>query len=168
MLNVKLESTLNDQLHSELYSAHLYLSMAAYFESENLGGFAHWMRVQYREELSHAMRLFDYINNRNGRVVVPAIEQPPTEFASAQAAMEKTLEHERGVTAKLENLYREAQAQNDYATHVMLEWFIEEQVEEEKSAGEIVEKLQRIGDDVTGLLILDARLAERTADDRTG
>ena len=164
MLNPKLEAALNNQLHNELYSAHLYLSMAAYFESENLKGFAHWMRVQYSEEVSHAMRLFDYINDRNGRVVLRAIDQPPAEFESVQAVIEQTLEHERHVTAMIEDLYREAQAQKDYATHVLLEWFIEEQVEEEKSALELVENLRRIGDDGTGLLFLDARLAERKAE----
>ena len=164
MLNADLESALNNQLNSELYSAHLYLSMAAYFESENLNGFAHWMRVQHQEEVSHAMRLFGYINDRNGRVVVQTVEQPPIEFESVVAAMEMTLEHEREVTRMIENLYREAQAQKDYATHVLLEWFIEEQVEEEKSAVEIVEHLKLIGDDGTGLLILDGRLAERSSD----
>ena len=164
MLNATLENALNDQLNSELYSAHLYLSMAAYFETENLSGFAHWMKVQHQEEISHAMRLFDYINDRNGRVVVQAIAQPPAEFESVQAVMESTLEHERAVTAMIEDLYREAQAQKDYATHVLLEWFIEEQVEEEKSALEVVEHLKLVGDDGTGLLILDGRLAERSAD----
>ncbi len=168
MLSAKLEATLNDQLNSELYSAHLYLSMAAYFESENLRGFAHWMRVQYQEETSHAMRIFDYINDRGGRVVVQAVSQPPAEFESVQAVMEKTLEHEREVTAMIEDLYREAQAERDYATHVLLEWFIEEQVEEEKSAVEIVENLRLIGGDGTGLLILDARLAERANGDAAG
>ena len=164
MLNATLEKALNDQLTSELYSAHLYLSMAAYFESENLNGFAHWMKVQHQEEISHAMRIFDYINDRDGRVVVQAIPQPPAEFESVQAIMESTLEHERAVTAMIEDLYREAQAQKDYATHVLLEWFIAEQVEEEKSALEVVEHLKLIGDDGTGLLILDGRLAERSAD----
>ena len=163
MLNAELESALNDQLNSELYSGHLYLSMAAYFEAENLNGFAHWMRVQHQEEISHAMKLFDYINDRNGRVVVQTIEQPPVEFESVHAAMEMTLEHEREVTRMIEDLYREAQAQKDYATHVLLEWFIEEQVEEEKSAVEVVENLKLIGDDGTGLLILDARMAERSS-----
>lgn len=164
MLNADLENALNDQLNSELYSAHLYLSMASYFETENLNGFAHWMREQHKEEVSHAMRLFDYINDRNGRVVVQAIEQPPIEFESVLSAMEMTLEHEREVTRMIEDLYREAQSQKDYATHVLLEWFIEEQVEEEKSAVEIVEHLKLIGDDGTGLLILDGRMAERSSE----
>ena len=165
MLNATLENALNDQMNNELYSAHMYLSMAAHFESVNLRGFAHWMRLQHQEETSHAMRLFDYINDRNGRAVVQAIEQPPTEFESVLSVMEMTLEHERRVTAMIEDLYREAQAQKDYATHVLLEWFIEEQVEEEKSVDEIIDDLKLIDGDGTGLLILDGRLGERTADE---
>ncbi len=165
MLNDTLEKALNNQLNSELYSAHLYLSMAAYFETETLPGFAHWMKVQHQEELDHAMRIFEYLNDRNGRVVLQSIDQPPTAFESALDVMEMALEHEKIVTRMIENLYREAQAREDYATHVLLEWFIEEQVEEEKAALDIVEHLKRIGDDGTGLLILDARLASRTEDE---
>jgi len=164
MLNPQLEKAINNQLNSELYSANLYLSMAAYFESINLKGFANWMRVQSQEEVSHAMRLFDHINDRNGRVVVQAVDQPPAEFESVQAVMELTLEHERKITAMIEDLYGEAEAQKDYATKVMLDWFIQEQVEEEKSALEIVEQLRRIGDTGTGLLFLDSQLAGRSAE----
>jgi len=165
MLNAQLENALNEQMNSELYSAHLYLSMAAYFETETLPGFAHWMRIQHSEEVSHALRIFDYINDRDGRAVINAIAQPPTEFESVQSAMEMAYDHERAVTAMIEDLYRVAQEHKDYATHVLLEWFIEEQVEEEKSALDIVDYLKRIGDDGTGLLILDGRLADRTADE---
>ena len=165
MLNATLESALNDQMNAELYSVHLYLSMAAHFESENLRGFANWMRIQHQEETSHALRIFDYINDRNGRAVVQSIDQPPTEFESVLGVMEMTLEHERHVTAMIEDLYREAQAQKDYATHVLLEWFIEEQVEEEKAVDEIIDDLKLIDGDGTGLLILDGRLAERTAEE---
>ena len=165
MLNAQLENALNEQMNSELYSAHLYLSMAAYFETETLPGFAHWMRIQHSEEVSHALRIFDYINDRDGRAVINAIAQPPTEFESVQSAMEMAYDHERAVTAMIEDLYRVAQEHKDYATHVLLEWFIEEQVEEEKSALDIVDYLKRIGDDGTGILILDARLGDRTADE---
>ena len=168
MLSSRLQDAINDQLNSELYSAHLYLSMAAYFEAEHLRGFAHWMRMQHDEEVSHAMRLFDYIVDRNGRAVMQAIGQPPTEFESVRSVIEMTLEHEREVTAMIEELYREADSENDYATQVLLEWFIEEQVEEEKSVTEIVDHLKLVGDDGTGLLILDSRLAARTAEPATG
>ncbi len=165
MLNAQLENALNEQMNSELYSAHLYLSMAAYFETETLPGFAHWMRIQHQEEVSHGLRIFDYINDRDGRAVINSIAQPPTEFESVQSAMEMALDHERSVTAMIEDLYRVAQEHKDYATHVLLEWFIEEQVEEEKSALDIVDQLKRIGNDGTGLLILDGRLADRTAEE---
>ncbi len=165
MLNAQLQNALNEQMNSELYSAHLYLSMAAYFETETLPGFAHWMRIQHQEEVSHGLRIFDYINDRDGRAVINSIAQPPTEFESVQSAMEMALDHERSVTAMIEDLYRVAQEHKDYATHVLLEWFIEEQVEEEKSARDIVDYLKYIGDDGTGLLILDGRLADRTAEE---
>ncbi len=165
MLSKNLEKSLNSQLNSELYSAHLYLSMAAYFETETLPGFAHWMRIQQSEEIDHAMRIFDYLNARNGRAVLESIDQPPTEFESVLEVLEMALEHEKIVTRMIEDLYRDARAQEDFATHVLLEWFIDEQVEEEKSAQDIVEHLKRIGDDGTGLLILDARLGSRTAEE---
>ena len=165
MLSKKLEKSLNSQLNSELYSAHLYLSMAAYFEKETLPGFAHWMRIQHQEEIDHALRIFDYLNARNGRAVLQSIDQPPSEFESVLDVMEMALEHERIVTRMIEDLYRDAREKEDYATHVLLEWFIEEQVEEEKSALDIVEHLKRIGDDGTGLLILDARIASRTTEE---
>ena len=163
MLSAKLQDAINDQLNQELYSAHLYLSMSAYFEAQHLRGFAHWMRLQHDEEVAHAMRLFDYLVNRNGRAVMQAIGQPPTEFESVRSVIQMTLEHEREVTAMIEDLYRQAGAENDYATEVLLEWFIEEQVEEEKSVTEIVDHLNIVGNDGTGLLILDSRLAERAA-----
>ena len=165
MLSNKLEKALNNQLNSELYSAHLYLSMAAYFEAETLPGFAHWMKIQHQEEIDHAMRIFEYLNARDSRVILQSIDQPPTEFESIPDAMTMALEHERIVTRMIEDLYREARVEEDYATHVLLEWFIEEQVEEEKSALEIVEHLKRIGDDGTGLLIMDERLGARTEEE---
>lgn len=165
MINKQLEKMLNEQLNSELYSAHLYLSMAAYFEAETLPGFAHWMKLQHQEEMDHAMRIFEYLNDRDGRVVLDAIDQPPTEFESVPDTMVMAWEHEKIVTSKIENLYSAARDTHDYATHVLMEWFIEEQVEEEKSAQDIVDFLERIGDDGTGLLILDERLSNRSADD---
>ncbi len=165
MLSKQMEKALNNQLNSELYSAHLYLSMAAYFESETLPGFAHWMKIQHQEEIEHAMRIFEHLNDRDGRVVLQSIDQPPTEFESVLDTMVMALEHERIVTRRIEDLYREARALEDYATQVLLEWFIEEQVEEEKSALDIVEHLKRIGDDGTGLLIIDERLGARTVDE---
>ena len=165
MLTDRLQEAINQQINSEMYSAHLYLSMAAYFETLSLTGFARWMRLQFDEETSHALKLFDYVNDRDGRVTLQAIEQPPIEFESPHSVMRIALEHERHVTAMINNLYALAVAENDYPTHVLLEWFVSEQVEEEKTLIEIVDRMDLIGDDGTGLIIMDQRLGERNATD---
>ncbi|MSQ12129.1 MAG: ferritin [Dehalococcoidia bacterium] len=163
MLREKLQDELNRQVNAELYSAYLYLSMAAYFESANLSGFAHWMRAQHEEEHSHALKLFDYVTERGGRVHLQAIKQPPVEFTSPVGVMEQTLAHERAVTGMIHAIYELAAKEQDYPTQVMLQWFIDEQVEEEKTAADILGHLKLIGNDGAGLLMLDARLGERKA-----
>ena len=163
-LSRKLEDAINKHINAELYSAYLYLSMSAFCEGINMGGFAHWMRVQHQEETSHALKLFDFVNDRDGRVELQAIQQPPTEFQSLLDVMEGTLEHERKVTSMINRLYELAVEESDYPAQVLLQWFISEQVEEEKAAGDIVEQLKLVDDDGAGLLILDARLAERAAE----
>ncbi len=165
MLSDRLQDAINQQINSEMYSAHLYLSMAAYFETLSLTGFAHWMRLQFEEETSHALKLFDYVNDRDGRVTLHAIEQPPVEFESPHSVMRMALEHERLVTDMINNLYTLAISENDYPTHVLLEWFVAEQVEEEKVVRDIVDHMDIIGDDGTGLLIIDQRLGDRTAEE---
>jgi ferritin len=162
-LSRNFQDAINKQLNAELYSAYLYLSMAAYFESVNLTGFAHWMRVQHQEETGHALKLFDFVADRGGRVILEAIEQPPIEFQSPLEVMQQTLEHEQQVTSYIHRLYEAAAEESDYSAQVMLQWFISEQVEEEKVAAEIVEHLKKIGDDGTGLLMMDTRLGERKA-----
>ena len=162
-LGPRLLDAINQHVNSELYSAYLYLSMSAYCESANMPGMAHWMRLQHEEETSHAMRLFDFVNDRGGRVVLQAIDQPPVEFSSPLDVMERTLEHERSVTSAIHRLYELATEESDYAAQVLLQWFITEQVEEEKAAGEVVEQLRLVGDDPTGLLMIDSRLGERAA-----
>ena len=164
MLSDRLQDAINKQINNELYSAHLYLSMSAYFESLDLNGFAHWMRLQFDEETSHALKLFDYVNDRDGRVTLRAIEQPPIEFESPHSVMRSALEHERLVTSMINDLYSLAIAEKDNPTHVLLEWFVTEQVEEEKTLNEIVAHMDLIGNDGTGLLIMDQRLASRTAE----
>ena len=161
MISNKLQDAINRQINSELYSAHLYLSMAAYFETLSLGGFSHWMKQQFHEEVSHSLKLFDFITDRGGRVALRSIDQPPIEFESVAAVMEMSLAHEREITAMIDSLYELAISERDYAAHVLLEWFVDEQVEEEKSLTEIVDHLRMVGDDGTGLLMLDARLRER-------
>ena len=162
MLSERMMKSLNKQLNAELYSAYLYLSMAAYFESKNLKGFANWMRVQAQEELMHAMKFFDYINERGGRVYLEAIEKPPTEWKSPLDVFEATYEHEVKVTSMINDLVNMAMEEKDHATYNMLQWFVAEQVEEEASADEIRQQLRMIKEDGRGIMMLDRELKQRT------
>jgi ferritin len=165
MLTKTLQDALNDQIKSELTSAYLYLAMSAYFETVHLSGCARWMRLQSREEASHAMKLFGFIHERGGRVVLQTIDQPPAKFKSPLEVFQQALEHERKVTGMIHRLYAVAAKENDYATQVMLQWFIEEQVEEERSASDIVEQLKMIGDQSVGLFMLDQQVGARKAEE---
>ena len=156
------QDALNEQIKHEVSSAYVYLSMCAHFEAEKLPGFARWMRVQAQEELGHAMRLFDYINQRGGRVILQAVEQPPHEFSAPLSIFEQALEHETKVTQLIERLYETAVQHKDYATQVEVQWFITEQVEEEDSASLIVDQLKMAGNDRAALLMLDRQLGART------
>lgn len=160
-LSEKMLDALNEQLNWELYSAYIYLSMSAYFESTGLRGFANWMRVQWQEELTHAMKFFDYINERGGRVRLKTIQEPKNDWNSPLEAFEEAYNHEVGVTKRIHNLAEMAFAEKDFATYNFLQWFISEQVEEESSTLEIVEKLRLIGDDKRALLFLDQELGKR-------
>jgi len=164
MLSKNVQDAINEQIKNELFSAYLYLAMSAYFEAENLPGCARWMRMQSNEEVEHAMKFFDFIFDRGGRVTLKAIDQPVFEWKSSLAAFEQAYEHEQKVTSMINNIYAVATKENDYPTQVMLHWFIEEQVEEEKNASTIVEQLKMIGDHTNGLLMLDHRLGERGGD----
>ncbi len=159
----KVQDAINEQIKNELYSAYLYLSMSAHYEAGNLKGFARWMRLQGQEELGHAVKFFDYVNDRGGRVTLQAIAQPPTTWKSSLELFKQVLEHEQKVTGMIHQLYKLATQENDYATQVMLQWFITEQVEEEKSAGEIVEQLKRVGEQGPTLILLDRQLGTRAA-----
>ncbi len=160
-MDKKLEKSMNEQIVKELYSAYLYLAMAAYFESENLGGFGHWMRMQLQEELLHASKFFDFLNERGSKVVLGAIDKPTDKFSSVVDVFKKTLEHEKKVTASINNLYALADKVNDNASKVFLQWFINEQVEEEKNPADILGKLKYVSDQPAGILILDKELAMR-------
>jgi ferritin len=164
MLNKKLEDAINEQINKELYSAYLYLSMSAYGESQSLPGFAGWMRAQAQEEVDHAMRLFDHVTARGGRVVLKAIEMPPPVWKSPLEMFEEVLQHERKITGLINRLYELAVNEKDYATQMELQWFVTEQVEEEESAGQIVEQLRKVGDQPMGLLMVDRQLGERRAE----
>ena len=161
MITQSVQNAINEQIKNELYSAYLYLSMSAHFEANNLPGFAKWMRIQSQEELEHALRLFDHLNERGGRVTLSAIPQPNSEWKSTLEVFNQVLEHEQNVTALIHRLYETALAEKDYASQVMLQWFIDEQVEEEKNANEIVEQLKLIDAHGTAVLMLDHRLGKR-------
>jgi ferritin len=164
MLSKKMQDSLNEQIQKEFYSSYLYLSMAAYFEAESLGGFAQWMRVQSQEEWGHGLKLFDHVNDRGGRVDLRAIEKPALEWKSPLAAFEQALEHEKFVTASIHKLYEAAVQENDHAAQVELQWFVTEQVEEEKNAADIVDQLKRVGSSGSALLMLDRQLGKRDKD----
>ncbi len=161
MLSKKMLDALNNQVNAEFYAAFIYLSMATHFEERNLPGFAHWMGEQYKEEVEHAMKIYEYINDHGGRVILKAIDQPPVDFASTLDVFQKALEHEVKVTGMINNLVDIADEEKDRATHVFLHWFIKEQVEEEKTASDIIETLKMIGDKGHALLMLDRQLAQR-------
>jgi ferritin len=160
-MDKKLQKAFNDQIKNELYSAYLYLSMAAYFESKNLPGFAHWMKVQYKEEVSHGMKMFGFLVDRGVRVTLQAIPQPELDFASALEVFEKTLAHEKKVTSLIDNLSDLAKEASDNASVVFLQWFISEQVEEEKNANSILDTIKVIKPDSAALIMLDRELARR-------
>jgi ferritin len=164
MLSQKMQDALNEQLAREFYASHLYLSMSAYYEANNLPGFAHWMRMQSEEERMHALKFFDFINDRSGRVTLHAIEQPPGDFASALDAMQQALAHEQQVSAAINKLYDVAVQERDYAAQTLLHWFIDEQVEEEKTTSNVVEQLKLVGNEGLGLFMLDRQLADRQDD----
>lgn len=161
MLNEKMEAAINEQIKWELFSAYLYYSMAAYFDSLNLKGFSHWMVAQAQEEITHAHRFFKFTSDRGGRVKLQAIDGPPTEWESPQKVFEFTYEHEVHVTDRINKLVDLARNLSDHATYNFLQWFVGEQVEEEASADEVLQKLKLIKNSADGLLLMDLELAKR-------
>ena len=164
MFSKAMQDAINEQIKNELYSAYLYLAMSAYSEANGMPGIAQWLRVQSQEEVSHAMKFFGFVNERGGRVVLHAIDQPPIDFESPVQIFEATLEHERKVTAMIHRLYEIALQEKDYPAQVMLHWFIDEQVEEESTAGQILDTLKMIGDKGYALVALDRELGKRGGD----
>ena len=161
MITKKMQQALNEQINAELYSAYLYLSMEAYFKSENLPGFANWMRAQTQEELMHAMKIYDFLNERGGRVILKRIEEPPTQWDSPLAAFEAAYKHEQKVTGLINDLVNLAIEEKDHATNSFLQWFVNEQVEEESSADEVVQKLKRVEKAPGGMFMIDQELGQR-------
>ena len=161
MIDQRMQEALNKQINAEIYSAYLYLSMSAHFQSVNLAGFANWMRVQWQEELAHALKFYDYVNERGGRVVLQPVEAPPSAWDSPLALFEDVYRHEQKVTGMINKLVDLAVEIRDHATNNVLQWFVAEQVEEEASAGEVVQKLKLVGDDPSALFMIDRELAQR-------
>lgn len=161
MISKKMEKALNAQVNAEFYSAYLYLSMESYFTSLNLTGFANWMRVQTQEEVSHAMKIYDFINERSGRAILKVIDGPPTKWDSPLAAFEAAYAHEQKVTGLINDLVDLAIKEKDHATNSFLQWFVNEQVEEEASADGIVQQLKMMENAPGGMFMLDRELGQR-------
>ncbi len=162
MISEKIQQAFNDQVNAELFSAYLYLSMHHYFQAEGLPGFANWMYVQTLEEMTHAQKFFDFVNERNGRVILKAIETPQSEWESPLDAFKDALKHEEYITGQINDLLKLSRDENDYAAESFLKWFIDEQVEEEASVQEIIDKLKLMAESGHGLYIIDRELAQRT------
>lgn len=161
MLSEKIQQALNEQINAELYSSYLYLSMQAYFESINLAGFANWMKAQTQEELMHAIKIYDFVNERNSRVLLKAIDKPPTEWNSPLDVFEQVFKHEQKVTVLINNLVNLAADEKDHATASFLQWFVNEQVEEEASADAVRQQLKLMEAAPGGLFMLDRELSKR-------
>ena len=161
------EEILNKQINAEFWSAYLYLSMSSYLAQKGLTGFANWMRVQYQEEVSHALKIFDYVIARGGNVKLEPIAAVETDWKGIKEIFDSTYEHECKVTDMIHNCYETALKERDHATANMLQWFIDEQAEEEESALEIIDKLKMVGDNGAALYMMDKELGARIFVDAT-
>ena len=167
MLKEKVLNAINEQINAEQYSALMYLSMSAWLQDKGLPGFANWMYIQYQEELTHANKFFNYVNERGGKVTLKAIEQMPTEWAGVIEVFEATLEHEQKVTALIDNLVDVAISERDHASQSFLQWFVDEQVEEEANVTEILDTLKLINGQGNGIFMLDREMRTRKFVDTT-
>jgi len=164
MITQAVEDALNEQINHELYSAYVYLAVSAHCQTIGLQGFAHWYYVQSSEERGHAMRIYNFILDRNGKVKLKAIDAPDSDFGQPLQMAEKTLQQEQRVTKQIESLYELAAKEGDYAVQTMLQWFITEQVEEEKNASLLIDQLRMVGDNRAALLMLDMELGKRAGE----
>ena len=162
MISQTLQDALNDQTAFEYYSAHIYLSMSAYLEDIDLPGFANWMRIQYQEETIHAEKIFDYLIERDGRAILTDWDAPQTEWKTVLDAFEDALHHEQIVTGRFNKLMDKAISEKDHAVQIFLQWFVNEQVEEEASVKLIIQQLKMLGDSKSGLFQMDRELAQRS------
>lgn len=161
MISKSMQDALNAQINAEQASAQLYLAMSAHCEGKSFRGFAHWLKVQAGEETAHAMKLVGFLLDRGGKLELKPIPAPPSDFGGIIEVFEKTLAHERGITAKINALFEQARAEKDYASEVTLQWYVNEQVEEESQAQQIVDHLHAVGDKGGGIWFLDSRMAKR-------
>lgn len=161
MLSEKMTEALNSQINKEMYSAYLYMAMSAHSTYSGLDGFANWFMVQYQEEMTHAMRIYNYLKDQGARIDLQAIDQPPVEFGTPLDMFEKTLAHEQFVTKSINDLVTLANEEKDYATGIFLQWFVTEQIEEESNDNEIIGKLKLAGEDGNGLFMIDKELGAR-------
>jgi ferritin len=162
MMNEKIRKAFNEQIQHELYSAYLYLSMVTYFHDKGLDGIAQWFRVQTLEEQVHAMKFFDHIVERGGKVDLLALKKPPTRWKSVLAAVKEALAHEEFITSTINALVKLADKEHDYASKSLLQWFVDEQVEEEANATKNVQNLEMVGTSGNGLLMIDREMGRRT------
>jgi ferritin len=163
MLQKSVHEALNAQIRHEVYSSYLYLAMSAHCESKNYSGIEKWLKVQRKEEYGHAMKLFHYVQERGAAVVLQAIDQPPVNFGEPLELFKKVLKHEQKVTGLITGLYELATKEMDYPTQFMLQWFVTEQVEEEKNVTDIIDQIVRVGDTPVSLMMLDRQLGVRAS-----
>ena len=163
MISDKMQKELNEQVNKEFYSAYLYLAMSAYCDSMGLPGFGHWMRMQYEEESLHVTKMYDYILNQGGKIHLKTIDEPPQDYGTPLEVFEMTLEHEKEVTGLIHRLMDLALEERDYATQTFLQWYVTEQVEEEANVNDILAPLRMVGNDKSGLMMIDQQLAGRAA-----
>ena len=161
MIGKKMQDAINEQIQAEMFSSYLYLSMSAYFHSINMGGMANWMKVQAQEENGHAMKFFQHVIDRGGRVELMKMDKPKTDWASPLEAFQDAYKHEQYITERINNLVKIAMEETDNPASILLQWFVNEQVEEEANTSKIVERLERVGESTNGLFMLDSHLGER-------
>lgn len=161
MISKQMTAAINKQINAEIYSAYLYISMSSYSTLKGLKGTANWLFIQAQEEMTHALRMYQYVNSQGGHAVMSAIDQPPSEFESLKKIFEDTLEHEKKVTAMINDLMNLAVKEKDHATEVFLQWFVNEQVEEEENANDVLARVNLAGEQGNGLFMVDNELAAR-------
>ncbi|MDQ1328277.1 MAG: ferritin [Candidatus Poribacteria bacterium] len=161
MIGKRIQDAINDQIQAEMFSSYLYLSMSAYFHSINMGGMANWMKVQAQEENGHAMKFFQHVIDRGGRIELMKMDKPKTDWASPLEAFQDAYKHEQYITERINNLVKIAMEETDNPASIILQWFVNEQVEEEANTSKIVERLERVGESPNGLFMLDSHLGER-------